>query len=345
MFTQLCGAAGYVEFPKLFGGLKIPIDEIAFTLFGIQIRWYGMLIGGAVILCVLLGLRACRHYDIESNDLLDYLLIAIPSAIVGARAYYVIFNFSQYKDDLKSVFYYWEGGLAIYGGVIAAMIAVFCVAKFKKQPFLKLADFAMPYILLGQAIGRWGNFFNQEAFGGRTELPWGMTGSQISSYTIGQGWPAGTLVHPTFFYESFWCLLGFVLIMLYRRSCLKKARGECVCLYMIWYGFERVFVEGLRTDSLYIGSTNIRISQVLSAVLVVLGILLFLVLRRRYNQREEVEGAEDPGQKTGFEGVAERLNQDESLASVDSQSGEIAGKAIGPEYGAEETEDRDGETL
>lgn len=343
MVAQTCSAAGFVEFPKLFGGLKISIDEVAFTLFGVSVRWYGLLIGLGVILCVALALKACHHYDIEPNDLLDYLLISIPAAIVGARLYYVIFNFSQYKNDLIRVFYYWEGGLAVYGGVLAAMLAVFCVAKFKKQKFLKLADFAMPYILLGQSIGRWGNFFNQEAFGGPTNLPWGMTGDQITLACYQNGWAINTLVHPTFLYESLWCLLCFVVIMLYRRSRFKKTHGECVCLYMILYGFERGIVEGLRTDSLYIGNTDIRVSQLLSIVLIVLGIALFLDLRRRYNRRLEQEGAEDPEQKSGFEGVMERLEQEEASEAV---SPKLAGEYIAPEEAPGETDSiSDGGTI
>ncbi len=310
MFQSLCSAGGFVAFPKLFGGLEFDIDEEAFNLFGLSVRWYGLLIGLGILLCVGLGLRACKHYDIEPNDLMDYLLISVPAAMVGARLYYVVFNFKEFKDELVSVFYYWQGGLAVYGGILAAMLAVFCVAKYKKQSFLKLADFATPYILLGQAIGRWGNFFNQEAFGSPTKLPWGMTGDQIILNLYQNDYPIDKLVHPTFLYESLWCLIGFIVILLYRRSRFKKAEGECVCLYMILYGFERSVVEGLRTDSLMIGNTNIRVSQLLSVVLVVSGIVLFFVLRRWYNRRQEQEGAMDPGQKTGFEGVKDRLDRD-----------------------------------
>lgn len=295
MFDAVCSARGYVEFPDLFGGFKIPVDRTAFTLFGIKVQWYGVIIGLGVLLCVSLALRACRRYGIESNDLMDYFLVSFPSAIVGARVYYVIFNFDLYRDDWTKIFSYREGGLAVYGGILAAMLAVFCMAKVKKKhTFLQLADFAAPYILLGQAIGRWGNFFNQEAYGGLTDLPWGMTGSNISG-----------VVHPTFLYESLWCFISFGIILWYRRSRFKKARGECVCLYMILYGLERSIVEGLRTDSLYIGSTNIRVSQVLSIVLLIFGIVLFILLRVRHNRKaaepieqvvQEQDGTEQDGE-------------------------------------------------
>lgn len=293
MFDAVCSAHGYVEFPDLFGGFKIPVERTAFTLFGIKVQWYGVIIGLGVLLCVGLALRACRRYGIESNDLMDYFLVSFPSAIVGARVYYVIFNFDLYRDDLTKIFSYREGGLAVYGGVLAAMLAVFCMAKVKKKhTFLQLADFAAPYILLGQAIGRWGNFFNQEAYGGLTDLPWGMTGSNISG-----------VVHPTFLYESLWCFASFGIILWYRRSRFKKAQGECVCLYMILYGLERSIVEGLRTDSLYIGSTNIRVSQVLSIVLFIVGIVLFILLRVRHNRKmaesvEQVTKEEDAAEQT-----------------------------------------------
>ena len=311
MTQLLCKSSGYVEFPDLFGGLKFSISEEAFNVFGFSVRWYGLLIGLGVLLCAFLGMRACRRYDISQDDLLDYALFSLPAAIVGARLYYVAFNFSLFKNDLKTVFDIRGGGLAVYGGIIAAFLTIFLVSRYKKQAFLKIVDFAMPYIFLGQAIGRWGNFFNQEAFGGATTLPWGMTGDQIAQYWIYENKPADTLVHPTFLYESLWCLLGFVVIMLYRRSRLKKTNGECVCLYMILYGVERALVEGLRTDSLYIGSTGLRVSQLLSIVLVLVGVVLFIVLRIRYNKKQALEGALDPEQKTGFESVKERLDAEE----------------------------------
>ncbi len=299
MFDTICKAAGYVEFPNLFGGLRIPVDRTAFTLFGIDLQWYGVIIGLGVFLCVALALRACRHYGIEADDLMDYFLVSFPAAIVGARAYYVIFNFREYKDDWVKVFNYRQGGLAVYGGILAAMLAVLIVTKVKKKyTFLQLADFAMPYIFLGQAIGRWGNFFNQEAYGGPTDLPWGMTGSNITG-----------VVHPTFLYESIWCFLGFAIVLLYRRSRFKKNHGECVCLYMILYGFERSIVEGLRTDSLYIGNTGIRVSQALSIVLLVLGIGLFIWLRLR--KKPETTVVADLDSQTGFEKTMAHLVHDE----------------------------------
>ena len=308
MFDTICKAAGYVEFPNLFGGFRLSVDKTAFTLFGIQVQWYGVIIGLGVLLCMGLALRACKRYGIESNDLMDYFLFSFPAAIIGARAYYVIFNFDLYKDDLMEIFSYRSGGLAIYGGILAATLTVYCVSKVKKRyTFLQMIDFAVPYIFLGQAIGRWGNFFNQEAYGGPTDLPWGMTGSGISG-----------VVHPTFLYESLWCFIGFTVILWYRRSRFKKTHGESVCLYMILYGFERSIVEGLRTDSLYIGHTGIRVSQLLSVVLLIIGVVMFVMLRYRYRRNLAVqEDAHDSS--SGFEDTLTRLDQKEMHSTQDGE--------------------------
>ncbi len=303
MNIDLCNsismAKGWVEFPKLFGnkGLFIPINDTAFTLGSLEIKWYGVIISMAVLLCILLGLHSCEKHGLKKDDVLDYILFAIPSAIIGARLYYVIFNWDNYSDDLLSILDYSQGGLAVYGGVIAALVALFCVSKYKKHSFLNVAGFAMPYIILGQAIGRWGNFFNQEAFGGPTTLPWGMTGNEIEQFVINQanlgveGYSIGTLVHPTFLYESIWCFAAFTFMMIYRKK-WEKSEKESLCLYMVLYGAERMIVEGLRTDSLYIGNSDIRVSQVLSAILVIVGIALFIDIKRKQKYEQEMTNEE-----------------------------------------------------
>lgn len=321
---KLIAEKGYVEFPNLFKdhGIKLNIDDVAFRIGSFEVRWYGLLISGVVMLCLFLGLRSCKKYDIQPNDLLDYLIFALPAAIIGLRVYYVAFNFSQYKDNPVSIFYFWEGGLAIYGGIIGAVIALLIVSRVKKQKFLHIVDFLIGYIALGQAVGRWGNFFNQEAFGGPTTLPWGMTGDKIAPFVISQGWDAGTLVHPTFLYESLWCLIVFVVIMLYRRSKFKKRDGECLAIYMVLYGFERMLVEGLRTDSLYIGNTGIRVSQLLSGILVIVGIALYIDLRVRY-KKAVYEGTESDGTEvadTGFGKAKEYIDAEEAVAGSTAET-------------------------
>ncbi len=199
----------------------------------------------------------------------------------------MFFRFSYYAEDPLSIFNIREGGLAIYGGIIATAIALFIATKVKKKSFLHILDFALPYIMLGQAIGRWGNFVNQEAYGRETTWLFGMTGNLIAR-EMGEG----VLVHPTFLYESLWCLLGFIFLAVYRSKWQTKV-GEMTALYMIVYGAERAVVEGLRTDSLMlnIGSASIRVSQWLSVVLVVLGIALFIDVKLRGKKLQDLKDA------------------------------------------------------
>ena len=314
-------AKGWVEFPNLFGdkGLRIPINDIALKIGSFEVRWYGLIICLAVVLCITLGLKSCNKHGMTQDDMLDYVLFAIPSAMVGARLYYVIFEWQNYADDPIKALYVWEGGLAVYGGVIAALIAILCVAKYKKHSFIRIAGFAMPYIILGQAIGRWGNFFNQEAFGRFTDLPWGMTGDQISKWVNEQvaegvpGYTVGTLVHPTFLYESLWCFAAFAFMMVYRKK-WEKHEGESLCLYMILYGVERTLVEGLRTDSLYIGDTSIRVSQLLSAILVIAGIALLIDIKRKQKHAVFETDTQESSEEIsgGLEKVVEKMKLEEA---------------------------------
>ncbi len=267
----------YIEFPNL--GLKFNINPGIDITDTYSIKWYGIIICFAFILCVILALKSCEKYGINRDSLLDYILITVPSAIVGARLYYVIFSLDLYKDDWTNIFKIWEGGLAIYGGIIATVIAVAITSKVKKQSFIKMLDFALPYIILGQAIGRWGNFVNQEAYGGSTTLPWGMTGNIIAR-------EFGTeLVHPTFLYESLWCFIAFAVMMILRKRLCEK--GQMTALYLILYGAERTLVEGLRTDSLMLG--GVRVSQWLSAILCAAGIVIMIYISSKRRERLDTE--------------------------------------------------------
>ena len=192
------------------------------------------------------------------------------TGIIGARLYYVAFAWEEYAADPLSALYIHEGGLAIYGGIIGALAGGLIVAKLQKMKALPVLDITMVCFLIGQGIGRWGNFTNQEAFGCATDLPWRMT----SENTLINGVVAE--VHPCFLYESLWCLLGFVLLHFFGKYRQRYA-GQIFYMYLVWYGLERTFVEGLRTDSLYIGDTGIRVSQVLSAVIAAAGIVLLLI--------------------------------------------------------------------
>ena len=263
-----------IHFPKL--GITLRVDSKAFEIFGISVNWYGIIIGSAVLLCVLLAVWKTERYKFSTDLVFDYLIWVLPASIIGARLYYVIFKFGDYKDNLLSIFNLREGGLAIYGAIIAAIITTIIYCKKKKLSFLNFADFAAPFLALGQAIGRWGNFFNQEAYGGPTNLPWGMTGNYIGYIPV----------HPTFLYESFWNILLFAFLVIYDRK-IKKVDGEIFCMYMAFYGLGRFWIEGLRTDSLMLGS--VRVSQILAVIMFFVFIAMFIWLKRKNKDKVVID--------------------------------------------------------
>lgn len=252
-----------VQFPGL--GWEFQISSTAVQIGDFSIYWYGILIAIGFTLAVLYASKVSKNYGVDEDKLLNCVIVGLITAVIGARTYFVIFRWEYFKDDLMSVFYIHEGGLAIYGGLIGGLLGGLIVAKIQKMKILPALDLAALGFLIGQGIGRWGNFTNQEAFGSPTDLPWRM----VSEGT------GGIAVHPCFLYESLWCLLGFVLLHFYSKH--KKFDGEIFMLYLVWYGFERTLVEGLRTDSLYLPFADIRVSQALSLLLVVVGIILLTV--------------------------------------------------------------------
>ena len=255
----------YVGFPGF--GLKFNIDPVAFNLFGKNIYWYGIIIASGLILALFLCVNLGKKYSLPKDAVTDIVLYGTPVAIICARLYYVIFKFSDYKDNLADIIKIWEGGLAIYGGVIGAVITAYVYCRVKKISFLKTADILIIGVLLGQAIGRWGNFVNKEAFGGLTDLPWRMeiyNGISLVS------------VHPTFLYESIWNLIGVLVLLFVNKR--KKKDGEVFFSYFVWYGIGRYFIEGLRTDSLYLG--NFRISQIVAVITAVAGIIVLIYTQR-----------------------------------------------------------------
>jgi len=238
------------------------MNPVAFEVFGIAVRWYGILISSGMIIGTILAIREAKRLGLDENLIIDFILVMIPSAIIGARLYYVIFNWSYYNGDIISMINVREGGLAIHGGVIAGVIAGIIYTRIKKIDFWQLADIIAPSLILGQAIGRWGNFVNQEAHGGPTNLPWGITVD-------------GVKVHPTFLYESLWDFAIFIFLMKYRKN--KRFNGELFYLYLILYSIGRFFIEGLRTDSLMLGP--FRVAQLLSLSLIL--IFGFTLYRKR----------------------------------------------------------------
>lgn len=274
----------HVEFPGL--GLELDVNRVAFTLFGMPIYWYGILIAVGMMLALLFAFRHARSFGIDADRMVDVVLIGTVFSVIGGRAFYVAMAPFEYESfaqmlDIR------QGGLAIYGAVIGAFAAAFFACKWRKVPVLPMYDLAALGFLIGQGVGRWGNFINQEAFGCNTTLPWGMYSNGTYAYLAGvqqtlaeQGIAVDpTLpVHPTFLYESVWCLLGFCVLRAYMKH--RKFHGELMLLYVMWYGAERFFVEGLRTDSLMLGS--FRVSQLIAAVSVLAALALWLVLRKKY---------------------------------------------------------------
>lgn len=253
------------------------IDPVAFELGPFTVAWYGLIIVGAMLLAVSLTIKEAERRDISEEFIVDTAFWAIPLGIVGARIYYVLFELEAYLSDPIRIFYIWEGGIAIYGGIIAGVLVIYYQAQKEKIPPLLVTDVLAPYVLLGQAIGRWGNFMNQEAHGDAVSRQF-LEKMRLPELIIEQMNIKGTYYHPTFLYESVWSLIGVVLIVLVRKKDRFLLRGEATASYLIWYGIGRFFIEGMRTDSLYIG--GLRVSQIVSLLLVIAGIA-FIIYQRK----------------------------------------------------------------
>lgn len=259
-----------VSFPGL--GLEFHFSNIAFSIASKPIYWYGILIMLGVVLAVVYASSRSRQFDIRQDDLYDTILFAVPIGIVCARLYYVIFEWEQYEDNLSEIFATWHGGLAIYGGIIGGILVIVVLCHIKKIHVMDMLDLFACAVPIGQIIGRWGNFFNCEAYGSSTTLPWRMAIGK----TLEEAGTVGN--HPTFFYESAWNLIGFIL--LYFTSKKRQYRGEMLLIYLGWYGLGRCFIEGLRTDSLYLWGTGVRVSQVVAFICIIIGFGGFLLNRK-----------------------------------------------------------------
>lgn len=243
----------------------MPIPEpVAFTVFGIEVRWYGILIAAAIVVATIVVYKRAPLHELPQERVLDFVLLAVPAGIIGARFYYVVFNWQDYADNPLYALNLRTGGLAIHGGLIFSFLTVWLLCRYFKYSALNIFDLAAPAIALAQSIGRWGNYFNSEAHGGPTDLPWAVTVS-------------GQTYHPTFLYESAWCMiLFFILIWIDNR---RSFNGQVFLLYGILYSVERFFVEALRTDSLMIGS--LKQAQVLSASVILVFSIFYVMLKRR----------------------------------------------------------------
>ena len=261
-----------ISFPGL--NLEFTINRVAFSIGNFSIYWYGIIIAIGLTLALLYGIRECKKVGLNLDDFYNMVLICIPSAIICARIYYVIFSFDMYKDDLLSVFDIRNGGIAIYGGIIGTFLAILIYCRTKHIKLGIPLDMLAVGLLVGQAIGRWGNFVNAEAYGAATTLPWAMT-IESGIHTVAES------VHPTFLYESLWNAAGIIVLLLFKKH--KKFDGEVFSLYMIWYGLGRMLIEGLRADSLYIGS--IRVSQLLSLIILATGLILIIINRLKLKNK------------------------------------------------------------
>ena len=259
------------------------MDRVAFSIGPITIYWYSITMLLSVLTGIYLSIKESKKQDMYLflSDLITHIIII---GIIGARLYYVIFNFESYRYDLFSIFKIWEGGIAIYGAVIGGLIAIIYLAKKRKQSIIKTTDIIAPGLLLAQAIGRWGNFFNGEAHGGIVSLEF-LKSLHLPNFIIEGMNIKGLYYHPTFLYESIWCIIGFIVLITIRKL-TKRKNGIMTYSYFIWYGIGRFFIEGLRTDSLYLG--DFRISQIVSIILIFIGIIGIVISTIKTNQKNSV---------------------------------------------------------
>ncbi len=258
-------STNFITFPGLGIG-PIEMNKVAFTLFGRDIAWYGIIICLGVILALIYAMRKIKFEKLNTDDFLDVVIVAIPLAIVFARAYYVIFDPNPHYETFIDYIAVWKGGIAIYGAIIGGALAVVIMSKIKKLPMLKVFDSVAPALLIGQIVGRFGNFVNAEAHGGETDI---FIRMGISPFENGPY----KYYHPTFLYESLWNLVGFLIIHFFYRH--KKYDGQILIMYATWYGLGRFFIEGLRTDSLYVG--HFRVSQLIAGICFIAGLTLLII--------------------------------------------------------------------
>ena len=270
-----------VWFPNL--GIEIEtLDNVAFTMFGRTVYWYGLLICIGVVLAAQIAIFEIWHRGEKEDDYLNVGVIGLVVSIICARLYYVVFSWDYYKNNLDKIFAIREGGLAIYGGIIGAILTAYIWTRLKKRSFLELTDIFIPGVPIAQAIGRWGNFFNREAYGGFSDGLFAMRylvsqakaiPQELLDKAIYERGASYIQVHPTFLYECIWNVCVFIVIMIFRHK--KKFDGQLTAMYLIGYGAGRIWIEGLRVDQLLIGGTNIAASQVLSGILIVIGVVMF----------------------------------------------------------------------
>jgi len=314
------------------------------TVFGFRLYLYGLFITAGFALAALYLIRRHKVVGLTKDNVLDLVIMAVPCGLIGARLYYMLFNFDQYfgPGKWRNIIMFREGGLAIYGGVIGGAIAFLIYARVRKINFGKLLDAAGFGLFIGQAVGRWGNFFNREAYGIATDAPWrmGLSSGGVTTY-----------VHPTFLYEALWNVIGLIIMHVYSKRSKAKYRGQYFLFYVAWYGFGRFMIEGIRTDSLFISGTDIRVSQLLAALSFSVAAILLVRNHLRGKQSPDDEELEPDDVDADLVGEVLALS-DEDLWSDDEDdldpddADAETGDADGPEPGDEvaQTDSDDPET-
>ena len=303
-----------ISFPLLGDGFKLDIKPYL-EIGNFTIHWYGIIIAVGFLLGVIYAIKRSKEFGLTEDNIIDMLICAVPLAIIGARAYYVIFSWENYKDNLVDVIKVWEGGLAIYGGIIGSVIGLIIFSKWRKIKVGAIADVGGLGLLIGQAIGRWGNFINREAYGVKTTVAWrmGLTNEYGTFY-----------YHPCFLYESLWNIIGFVILHFYSKK--RKFDGEVFLLYLAWYGLGRALIESLRTDSLYLFGSSLRVSQLVALLCVIFGLGAVIVMRMRNPEPEDmwvnrdkkaaIEAAAAEASAVAFAGSDDEEVYDEDFASA-----------------------------
>jgi len=296
-----------ITFP-LFGEGFIINPPSYFTVFGFQIYYYGLLITAGYALAALYLIKRSEVIGLTRDNCLDLVIIAVPAGLVGARLYYIIFNFEQYfgPGNWQNILAIRDGGLAVYGGIILSGIAYIVYSRIKKIPIGKLLDAAGFGLFIGQSVGRWGNFFNREAFGVETSAPWRMgflfdRETYIRAIDVNFAPGAAHYFHPTFLYEMLWNAAGLLLMHIWSKKFKSKYPGQYFLFYAAWYGFGRFMIEGLRVDSLFIHSTNIRASQLLALLSCITAVALLIIfhIRKYQGPRLKAQGTEKDGSTRG----------------------------------------------
>ncbi len=265
----------FIAFPGL--GIKWMIDPVAFAFGPFTVRWYGIMLSLAIFSTLLYSLRHAPRYGIAPDSMVDMFMFALPVSVLFARLYFVLVEWDSFKDDLLGMFRIWEGGITIYGAVFGAVLTVYVFCRVRKYKMWEWVDFACVYLPLAQAIGRFGNFFNQELYGGNTTLPWGMTGSLIQAYP-NPGVDGNLPVHPTFLYEALWNLVVFAILMKFRPRSMK--RGQVFAAYLFLYSIGRFGMEFIRTDVFSAGDSTLRANMIAAGIIAAVGILLFILRGR-----------------------------------------------------------------